>query len=201
MKPLGNWLTECSSSAAPSCFPLEVEQEEFLVKEVETEGKRELDFKDRELELLLALKQAEERLNSAADRHAEAESQLRQTLGAELGARLLSQIDSALESLLAAIEDSLFQVLVPFLSEQARTRAVSDLVELIRDELRRADLPVLEIRAPSTLHGALNVMVEQASVSVKLVEADVTEIVLSTHRLQFEDLSSRWYMSIEGQET
>jgi hypothetical protein len=201
MKPLGNWLTECSSSAALSYSCPEVEPQEFLVSAVESEGKREIDFKDRELELLLALRQAEERLNSAAETHAEAESRLRQTLGAELGDRLVSEIGSALESLLATLEDCLFQVLVPFLSERARTRAASDLVDLIRDELRKADLPVLEIRAPSILHGALNVMGEKAAVSVKLVEADVTEIVFSTHPLQFEDLSSRWCKSIEGKET
>lgn len=82
--------------------------------------------------------------------------------------------------------------------KQWLNRSVAELGELVRRELQQADTPVLEIRAPSSLHDALRPLADEAGVSMIVTESDLVEVVLAAERRRFEDLSSRWLDAIKG---
>jgi hypothetical protein len=159
-----------------------------------------LEEADREEELRAALKRAEDQLEELSLVHAEKERQLVNRLGEELGRHISSAIDRAFGSALVMLEESLCQALLPFLGEQARMRALSDLRDLLVQELQQAEAPVLEIRAPAELHEALSVLRNHAGVSLTATECKTIEIVLVTERKRFEELSSRWLEVIQGRE-
>lgn len=121
-------------------------------------------------------------------------------VGEELGRHIASEIDRAFGGALGMLEESLCQALLPFLGEQARMRAVSDLKDLLVQELQQAESPVLEIRAPAEFHEALSVLRDHAGVSLTATECETIEIVLVTERKRFEELSSRWLEVIQGRD-
>lgn len=160
----------------------------------------EADAPSRDDELLEAPEQTEDRFAELIKAHAVREEELRSQLGSELNQRLEAEINRAFGALLGMLEDSLSQVLMPFLTVEVRIRAVSDLMKLIRQELREADGPVLEIRAPAAVHDALATLQDQSAVSITIAESATVEIILASQRARFEELSSRWCAAIEGGE-
>jgi hypothetical protein len=200
MIPLAKWLAD-RTRPLPSTS-LSSEPGMHYLPEIDSDDEVRLISEpaspSREEELLVALKHAEERIEETIRANAESESRLCQQLGCELASRLVAEINRALEDMLGLIEDSLFQVLVPFLSDEARTRSVSDLLDLIRQELRSAEVQALEIRAPAHLHKELAMLQEQSNVAVTVIDSETIEIVLTTQHLRFEELSSRWHASLEG---
>ncbi len=196
MKPLAYWLADQDGPTVVAIADPGISGGELIPALTESAEER-IETSCDEREHQLPHQRAEEQLNEARRLHADAERQLRQELGQELTDRIVEEIGEAIEELLSIIEESLYRVLLPFLGDQAGTRAVGELLALVQAELRRVELPVLEIRAPSELHCVLDA-VRGGNVSVGLVEADVIEIVLATHRLRFEELSLQWRNSIEG---
>lgn len=196
MRPLALWLNESSGPSVPQLSCSEPEEHQVVSANIINEVSGEYNAFTREEELLAALRRVEIQLEECKRANTEKESQLRQQLGQELTDRLILEFDVALGELRQTIEDTLCQVLLPFLSDQARIRAVSNLFDLMRDELKRVDLPVIEIRAPVELHSALEKLSEYKEIAVTLTAADAIEIVYATHRSRFEELSSEWRMSI-----
>ena len=130
--------------------------------------------------------------------YAEKERELLSRLGDDLSSRIATEMSRALDDVLGILEECLGEVLTPFLCDKARARATSRLLDLVREELRQTDDPVLEIRAPAELHDSLSLLREAADVSSTLTESGTVEIVRSAHRMRFEELSLRWCQVIEG---
>lgn len=201
MIPLSQWLAE---RHPPQDAPRPAEAvEEHMVLTPEPECDLDESIANavaqREEELLTAVREAEAKLEQQALSHAARERELEARLGAELGRRLQSEISSAFEGLLTTIEESLAQLLAPFLTEQARIRATADLMDLIRRDMQQSEAPLIEIRAPAGLHDAMRCLGDEAGIAVTDGSSDIVELVFSTDRRRFEDLSARWVETIGGQ--
>lgn len=200
MIPLSRWLAERQLPAQALQIPdgLEEHADPMPDLDIETDAGKVAAAAQREEQLLASLREAEERLEQQLLAHGARERELEIQLGEDLCRRLQSGIAKATETLLGLLEESLADALGPFLQEQAVNRSVAELGELVRRELQQADTPVLEIRAPSSLHDALRPLADEAGVSMIVTESDLVEVVLAAERRRFEDLSSRWLDAIKG---
>lgn len=199
MIPLSIWLAERHQPPEVPFTAGETEDQASLPDSPgEAEHQDSAEFAQREEALLAALKEAEEKLQQQLLAQAERERELELRLGEDLGRRLQSEVLRAVEGLLQAVEESLSQALTPFLNEHVRAKAIAELTELIRREIQRSDSPVLEIRAPTRLHDALRAVGDEANVSIAVAPSEIIEVVLTTERRRFEELSARWLEAIEG---
>jgi hypothetical protein len=199
MIPLSLWLAERHPPPdVPFIDAAAEEQASPLIDAGEAEPEGGADPVQREEALLSALREAEEKLQQQLLMQMERERELELRLGEELGRRLQSDISRSIEDLLEALEESLVHVLTPFLKEHARQKAIAELAEMVRREIQRSDTPVLEIRAPTRLHDALRAVGEEAKVSIAVAPSEIIEVVLTTERRRFEELSARWLEAIEG---
>jgi hypothetical protein len=196
MIPLSRWLAERQSPAQALHIPDGLEEPACPMPALEIETDTVNAAAQREEELLASLREAEERLEQQVLARAARERELETRLGEDLSRTLQAGIAKATGSLLGMIEESLAMALAPLLEEQARSRSIAELTELIRRELRQADTPVLEIRAPSHLHDALRPLAGEAGISMTMTESACVEVVLAAERRRFEDLSSRWLDAI-----
>jgi len=200
MIPLAHWLTERADAAGS--LASEPALEEFPqpddIFEPESPPSGYSDTQGREEELREALHKAEQRLEELSLAHAEKERELLNRIGDELTSRIAAEMSRALDDVLSKLEEALGDVLRPFLCEQARAKAVSSLIELVKEELRQTDDPVLEIRAPADMHEPLLALRELGDVSSTLIESRTVEIIRATNRIRFEELSLRWCQAIEG---
>ena len=198
MIPLSRWLAERQSPAQALHIPDGLEEPACPIPEldIETDAVSAAAAAQREEELLTSLRETEERLEQQVLAHAARERELETRLGEDLSRTLQTGIAKATGSLLGMIEESLAMALAPLLEEQARSRSIAELTELIRRELQQADMPVLEIRAPSHLHDALRPLADEAGISMTMTESACVEVVLAAERRRFEDLSSRWLDAI-----
>jgi hypothetical protein len=202
MIPLLRWLDERSGHPETGLSALQPLHDVPYTGAISAEAPEENAIlpPDREAELAMALQQAEERLIQLGQSHMCREKELRSQLGAELSERLALDIARSFQDLLDVIEDSLTQVLTPFLSDAARSKATSDLIEMIKRELSDIEGPVLEIKAPSELQVVLSGLSSEAGISVMMSESDTVEIILAGQRLRFAELSASWCAAIQGRE-
>jgi hypothetical protein len=199
MIPLSLWLAE--RHPPPDVPLMDIANEEHaspLISPEEAAAQGDVDFAQREEALLLAVSEAEAKLQQQLLLQMERERELERCLGEDLGRRLESEISKSVGALLEAIEESLVQALTPFLNEQTRLKAITELTEMVRHELQRSDLPVLEIRAPARFHEALRSAADGANTSMTLAPSEIVEVILTAERRRFEELSARWVDAIEG---
>jgi hypothetical protein len=202
MIPLSDWLTGRSGpeSSPTSGFEVHDLAASETMPDDETCAEITIVKPDPEEILRAALRRTEDQLEELSRAHAERERELMNRLGDELSRHIASEVDRAFDSALGMLEDSLCQALLPFLGEQARVRAVSGLRDLIEQELQQAGSPALEIRAPAELHDALAGLRERSGLLLTVTDCQTIEVVFSTERLRFEELSSRWLAIIQGNE-
>lgn len=202
MIPLSRWLSDQGSAAmteASVAVPEDVQDppHELIVESSEHRSSPEAGHI---AELLASLARAEERIAEQARLHASREQELLLRLGEEAGAKLAAEISRAFDDLLAMLEDSLAQVLRPFLAIEAQRRAVTDLLTLIRRELQAAESATLEIRAPAALHEGLSSLAGDYALSITFTESETIEVVLAAQRMRFEELSAGWCAAIHGRD-
>jgi hypothetical protein len=200
--PLSRWLSERPKPLGSSS-PVMVPEERSICRncaEIASLTVTESEAPSREEELLAALEQAEDRLAKLIQSQAREVEELQNRLGHELNKHVEAEVARAFGDILGMLEESLTQVLMPFLAGEARMRANSDLMEMIRRELRETHEAVLDIRAPASVHEALAGLREQTGVSITVSESETVEIILATQRSRFEELSSQWCAAIMGAE-
>ena len=203
MIPLAHWLTERAEAARSSESGPILEEYRQLDEVIcpESPPANDTEAPNREEELLEALLNAEQRIEELSLTHAGKEKELLNRIGDELTSRIAAEMGRALDDVLSNLEETVGDVLRPFLCDQARARAVSSLLELVREELQQTDNPVLEIRAPVDMHEALLALRQSGDVSSMLTESRTVEIVRATNRIRFEELSLLWCQAIEGNNT
>ena len=151
-------------------------------------------------ELEHALREAEERFAHMAHEHARKEGELIDQLGDALSHKLAEEVRMAFHSLAENIEESVVEVLMPFLETTVRERAAASLVDLIRQDMRNRDSAVLEIRAPASLHGPLGEALGKTGIAVTISESATVDVVFTGERQRFQDLASAWSAAITKDE-
>ena len=203
MIPLAQWLTDRAGSRAAAEPPAEEPAEQAPTLEIMTGGEMAANLEEsenREAELTASLAAAEERAAELADALVRREQELGALLGEELGRRLEEGISQGFAAMQAMLEETLHDVLTPFLADAARSRVITELKDLLKKQLREADAPVMEIRVPPELHEALERVCQQLAPSATLTAGETVEVVFTAHRQRFEELSARWRAVIEGAE-
>lgn len=205
MIPLSRWLAQQDdpeASQPPSGTTDDVPEaeisqasEQHLIAEDSS-----LQHAAREEELCAVLAAAEERAAELSAALAQREVELKAAFAEDLADRLAAGIGGAFDTLLRKLEDALAEVLTPFLTREARDKAMAELQDILARELREADEPVLALKAPAELHDRLETLRPHLAVSTALVESDRIEIVFAGRRLRFEEMSSRWCSAIKGED-
>ncbi len=195
MIPLSRWLND-REGTEPQPLPLLNEAIDVLagdavplIAPVELEA---ADVAAREQEFADALRRAEDTLATERHFHAQREQALREELGATLVCALTAQIEAGLAGLQEELEAALTDILRPFLGLRSTAEAISALAMLIETDFRNQAEPLLEVRAPRSLHDLVRPALEQAGLSTSLSEASRIEMVFKSRTSQFEQLATRW---------
>ena len=204
MIPLGRWLVERGGGAGVGVAgPLPLELLSSGDDGATVEMPCEVDpgiqaLTDRLSELEAALAAAVEGLDEERALHSARERELERRLGEHLVAELRTGLEAALSKLQHDVEAAAADALLPFLGNAAASLSAGQLTVLIRSVLRDTAAPLLEVKAPARLHGALSAALDEAGVTASLKDDDTIELVFSTHAARFQDLADRWLMMIEG---
>ncbi len=155
--------------------------------------------RQRELEAALAvsLESAEGERQAAAAR----ERELSERLGEALAMRLGQEVKDGLMRLQTDIETAVVDALGPFLEQEACRRSAVSLGSMIAQSLADISEPLIEVRAPQTLHGVLKAALAQTGVTIDLNEGPHVELAIGTRVTQFEDLAARWIEVLAGHAT
>lgn len=148
-----------------------------------------------------ALREAEDRLALTRQEHAKKEKVITNQLGEALVNRLALEITTAFRSLSQHLEGAVAEALTPFLETAVRDRAVESLADLILQEMRNQDKPVLEIRSPASLHEPLSGALSEVGVAVTICESKTIDVVFAGERLRFQDLALAWSAAITRDKT
>lgn len=200
MIPLGLWLKERSGQAAGLA---QAEGDDTAAADAVTSF-----CTDPETPMMIARLEAEvaeltEALAAAAhsaqaDRAAAAarEEELSQSLGVEMTARIVSEMKASLAQLQENLEAAVVDTLTPFLRRAMVEEASRSLIAMLRTALMDG-APVIEARAPKSLHDLLIEALGEAGAKASLKEADEVELVFSSSTARFEVLTEQWIQLIE----
>lgn len=145
--------------------------------------------------LASALQQLELERESATTR----EAKLHNQLGEQLVAALRESIRSGLTDMQEAVESAIVDALTPFLTEAAVKRAAADIVSSINQVVNSSADPPILVKVPKQLHPLLSSALDQLTVPVSEADAEVIEVVFTSQRVRFEELSHNWVLTISGQ--
>lgn len=206
MIPLAHWLVEKAQEEQLHLMTAAAAPEESPEPCLEDQGQdaalaASSALEARLLELEQALREAEERLAHMAQEHARKEREITERLGDTLCRHLATEVATGFHSLARQVEEAVAEALMPFLEAAVRDRAVTSLVELIRQDMRNRDSAVLEIRAPAGLHGALAEAFGETGMTITISEAATVDVMFAGERLRFQDLASTWSATITKGET
>lgn len=198
MIPIANWLNGRESNAEHIVPPDSGSVDEIPQFFAEDAASQDFASHSREYELEASLRLAEDTLSKERLACLEREGRLKTELGTELHNFLKLEIDRGLSDLQSAIENAVAGVLRPFLEQEARSQAITTLMQLIREELRSRTHPLLHFNAPLELHPAISQLLEQLGVSSVLSEGAHIDLAFSADRTRFESTASQWLSAIGG---
>lgn len=105
---------------------------------------------------------------------------------------LSSGVATALAQLHSSIERNLHEVLLPFVADAIRHRAIEALLRLTTSELSRKSDPPLEIRAPAAVLNPLRDELGRLGIAAVLVEDHTVELRTKGLSTVFESMCGRW---------
>ena len=92
----------------------------------------------------------------------------------------------------------LADALTPFISEQARQRAIGELLDLVEAVLSEAGSVELDIQAPSDLHNVLGDSLTRRNITARFLDSSQIIITCGSLRSRFEELSGEWLDAVKG---
>lgn len=204
MIPLERWLRDQDgASQADAAFmapalPFSRDIPEESGSATDWGGSLEASQEDRLRMLEDALRISEAEQARLRLEHEIREREISERLGAEAIEQLSLLFQQAVNALGERLEESLVDVLQPFLSEEIRRRSTGALVDMIQTSIREASSNLLQIRAPGYLHPPLQSSLDRLGFPALILESPEIELRFDTHVDRFDDLSSEWISTIRG---
>lgn len=112
--------------------------------------------------------------------------------------QLTQSIQEAIANGFASFEFSLLDILQPFIQQQVRSKAVDDLVLILKEAIRDSSENVVEVRAPKILHETLCLALETDGLTIRIVEAESVQICSATYTSHFKELTKDWLDQLNG---
>lgn len=200
MIPLGMWLqqqgVECEASdqmvdlLLPNANPLDPEVVNVDRGFHEDVGR----LMKCEESLATALQQLAEERASAVAR----EAQLLEQLGEQMIAALSESITSGLVVLQNSIENAIVDALTPFLETAVVRMSAKELVSSLRHAIVNSADPPIVVKVPRWLHPLLSAALDEITVPVIETDTRVMEVIFSSEKSRFEELSRHWALTISG---
>lgn len=197
MIPLAAWLQDCryprarevdTTATIPDSDDTDVDGESARRSAKQAE--------ERLLQLDDALEAARLSLLQEREQWTAREAELRQQFASDMAVALRDQVITCLNGLQHALEQSLADALIPFLSREAVKQAHHQLIGLLHCSVEHEGA-VLEVRAPGELHQLFREKLDEAGMQAVFIESPAIEVLFDARRARFELLSQRWIQILE----
>jgi hypothetical protein len=100
-----------------------------------------------------------------------------------------------------SLESAFMEVLMPFVSERIREKALNELLDLLSRELADLDSPLIEVHAPVELHERISEVLRERSIAAGISEAETLQVVSAGRKIRFESMAQRWIDVLREGET
>ncbi len=108
------------------------------------------------------------------------------------GERLKEAFQQSLVEIEDRVSEAVCEILVPFVEERARDRAVSSLVQVVRHQLSEAPEAVLEVSGPQHLFDLFGKKAGELSGTIKFSENSSTDLVVKVSDMALSTGLSEW---------